>query len=243
MCRTVISIFLIVLLCTNFPISARSKKQAQTPAPQSKSAEQEQSKLVIPEGTLLQLSMREPVSSKLSEVGDEVFATLRKDVVVEGVTLLEEGTVVIGRVTIVKPAKRMLRGGLLHLSFDRIRLDNGLEHKLVTIVQSASDFDQNEKVSSNGEGTLKGSKNGESAARNAAVAAGIGFGAASIVIASRGVSDLLRYGRLGGGTIATSAIVLGGAVVVGVLLTKGKDVRIEPGSIVRLKLERPLLVE
>ena len=75
---------LFALLVPNLP--------AQTPASPAAPINQEQAKLVIPEGTQLQLSLREPVSSKLSEVGDEVLATIKKDVVVEGVTLLKAGT-------------------------------------------------------------------------------------------------------------------------------------------------------
>jgi hypothetical protein len=110
-------------------------------------------------------------------------------------------------------------------------------------VQSASDFDQNEKVNNNGEGTLKGGKNGEGAARNAAVAAGLSLGPASIVVATKGLNNLIRAGSIGAVPVATGATIVAGAVVGGILLTKGKDVRLEPGSIVRLKLERSLAVE
>ena len=228
---------LFALLVPNLP--------AQTPASPAAPINQEQAKLVIPEGTQLQLSLREPVSSKLSEVGDEVLATIKKDVVVEGVTLLKAGTEVIGRVTIVKPAKRPLKGGMLHLSFDRIRFDNGLERKLVAIVQSAADFERDEKISSNGEGTMKGGKSGGDALKNVGTTAGIGGAAATIIILAgrSGTNSPFGIGGISGGSIVGAASVMGGSMLVGILLTKGKEVRLDPGSIVRLKLERPLSVE
>ena len=228
---------LLALIVPNLP--------AQTPTAPAASTNQETSKLVIPEGTQLQLSMREPVSSKLSEVGDEVLATIKKDVVVEGVTLLKAGTEVIGRVTIVKPAKRPLKGGMLHLSFDRIRFDNGLERKLVAIVQSAADFARDEKINSNGEGTMKGGKSGGDALKNVGTAAGIGGSAATIIILAgrSGANSPFGIGGISGGSVVAAASVIGGSMLVGILLTKGKEVRLDPGSIVRLKLERPLSVE
>lgn len=212
----------------------------------NQTAANEQSKAVlIPEGTVIQLTMREPVSSKLSEVGDEVIATVKKDVVVEGVTLLKAGTEVVGRVTVVKPAKRPLKGGMLHLSFDRIRLEDGLQRKLTAIVQSASDFTRDEKIGGNGEGTLKGGKSGGDVLKNVGTAAGIGGAAATIIILSGRSDNVTGLGIRGisGGSAVAAASVLGGSMIAGVLLTKGKEVRLDSGSLVRLKLERPLSVE
>ena len=147
--------------------------------------------------------------------------------------------------TIVKPAKRPLKGGMLHLSFDRIRFDNGLERKLVAIVQSAADFERDEKISSNGEGTMKGGKSGGDALKNVGTTAGIGGAAATIIILAgrSGTNSPFGIGGISGGSIVGAASVMGGSMLVGILLTKGKEVRLDPGSIVRLKLERPLSVE
>jgi hypothetical protein len=238
-------VWLVLFALTVPHLPAQTQSTPATQAAQPAPANQEPPKLVIPEGTLLQLTMREPVSSKLSEVGDEVLATIKKDVVVEGETLLREGTEIIGRVTLVKPAKRPLKGGMLHLSFDRIRLDNGLERKLVAIVQSASDFARDEKIKGNGEGTLKGGKSGGDVLRNVGTAGGIGSSAATIIILAGQNNNGLPFGfgGISSGTAVAAASVIGGSLLLGVLLTKGKEVRLEPGTIVRLKLERPLSVE
>ena len=68
---------------------------------------------IIPEGTEIQLALLDPVSSKLSEPGDEIRAVVRRDVVVDGRRLLREGTEVVGRVTLAQAAKRPLKGGRL----------------------------------------------------------------------------------------------------------------------------------
>lgn len=209
---------------------------AQNAAPQSAA-------LTIPEGTVIQLSLREPLSSKLNEVGDEVVAAVKRDVVVDGQVLLRQGTEVLGRVTVIKPARAPLKGGMLHVSFDRVKLEDGIERKLSAVIQSASDFTRDEKVKSDGEGTLKGGKSGGDVAKNAMTGAAIGGAAATVVILSSADSNSNGFSRFSGPGAKAGAAVLGASVVAGILLTKGKEVRLDKDSILRLKLERPLAVE
>ncbi|HZS05839.1 MAG TPA: hypothetical protein VFD58_13450 [Blastocatellia bacterium] len=233
-------ICLLALLCPIVP--------GQSPAPQNGQSNEQSAadsqKLIIPEGTELQLSLREPLSSKLNEPGDEVYAVIRRDVVIEGRTLIRQGTEVIGRVTAAQPAKRMLKGGMLHVTFDRIRLDGG-EQRLTTVIKSAADFARDEKIKTDGEGSLKGGKSGGDVLKNVGTAATIGGVGATIIILSSADRDAVGTGRgvriSRGGAIA-GASVLGASVIAGVLLTKGKEVRLDQGAIIRLKLERSLAV-
>jgi hypothetical protein len=203
--------------------------------------------LVLPEGTEIQLSLSETVSSKLSEAGDEIYAIVRRDVVVEGRTLLTKGTEVIGRVTLAEPARRMLKGGKLHLTFERIRLPDG-ERKLTAIIKSASDFERDEKIKSDSEGTLKGGKDGGKVLTNMGTATGIASAATGIIIfaGARSAINSAVNGvgnGIGSGTLIAGGAVLGGAAIASILLTKGKEVRLDQNAIIRLKLERPLAVE
>lgn len=196
----------------------------------------------IPAGTEIQLTLRDPLSSKLSEPGDEVLATIRRDVVVEGRTILRQGTEVIGRVTLAEAAKRPFKGGRLHVTFERIRVD-GQEQKITAVIKSASDFTRDEKIKSDGEGTLKEGTDGGKTLRNIGMAAGIGSIGVTIAILA-GVRDEGGYGYGGisrGGAI-TGASILGASVITGVLLTKGKEVRLDEKAIIRLKLERPVSI-
>jgi hypothetical protein len=199
--------------------------------------------LVIPEGTEIQLSLREPLSSKLNEPGDEVIATLRRNIVADGYTLLRQGTEFIGRVTLAQSARRPFKGGQLHITFERVRID-GREQKLSATIKSASDFARDEKIKGDSEGTLKGGKDGGQILRNTGIGAGIGgIGATIIILASADDRGLGRFGGIGGGGSAAAASAIGGGAVAGMLLTKGKEVRLDPNAIIRLKLERPLRVD
>src|SRR5262245_45827652 len=146
-------------------------------------AQSQSGESIIPEGTEIQLALLDPVSSKLSEPGDEIRAVVRRDVFVDGRRLLREGTQVIGRVTLAQPARRMMRGGRLHITFDRIRLE-GEEQKIVVAVKSASDFTRDEKVKSDPEGTLKGGAEGGKVVDNVAKGAEIGMAGATVAILS-----------------------------------------------------------
>jgi hypothetical protein len=195
---------------------------------------------IIPEGTELQLALLDPISSKLSEPGDEIRAVVRRDVYVDGRRLLREGTEVIGRVTLAQPARRMMRGGRLHITFDRIRLE-GEEQKIAVVMKSASDFTRDEKVKSDPEGTLKGGADGGKVVDNVVKGAQIGGAGVTIAILSGIASS-------GGRSIPTGAAVgglavLGGSIVAGVLLTKGKEVRLDSSAVIRLKLVRPITLE
>lgn len=195
---------------------------------------------IIPAGTELQLALLDPVSSKLNEPGDEIRAVVRRDVIVDGRRLLREGTEVIGRVTLAQPAKRPLKGGRLHITFERIRLE-GEEQKIATIMKSASDFSRDEKVKSDGEGTLQGGKDGGKAMDNALRGVMLGGAGATIaILAGVATSD---NGGIGAGGAIAGASMIGGGAVAGVFMTKGKEVRLDQGAIIRLKLATPISLE
>jgi len=196
----------------------------------------------IPAGTEMQLSLRDPLSSKLSEAGDEVIATVRRDVVIDGRTVIRRGTEILGRVTLAEPAKRPFKGGRLHVTFDRILID-GQEQKITAVIKSASDFTRDEKIKGDGEGTLKGGTDGGKTLQNVATAAGIGsIGVTIAILAGRDSEGIGYYGGISKGAAIAGASMLGASVITGLVLTKGKEVRLDEHAIIRLKLERPITI-
>src|SRR5262252_1556290 len=193
-------------------------------------AQEQNSESVIPEGTEIQLALLDPVSSKLSEPGDEIRAVVRRDVIVDGRVMLREGTEVIGRVTLAQPAKRPLKGGRLHITFDRIRLE-GSEQKISAAVKSASDFTRDEKVKSDSEGTLKQGAGGGQVVDG--VLTGAEFGSIGVTIALLGgLASSDGRGFPTGAAIGGAAGV-GAGIAAGVLLTKGKEVRLDESAVIR----------
>jgi hypothetical protein len=195
-------------------------------------------KSLIPEGTELQLELKDPLSSKLSEPGDLVSAVLRRDIVVDGYKVLHEGTEFIGRVTMAVPAKRPLKGGQLHLTFEKVRID-GQEQRLYSVIKSVSDFTRDDKIKGDSEGTLKGGTDGGKVLDNVVKAGTLGGIGASIII----LSSIGRDRSIGSAAAIGGPAVLAGSVVAGILLTKGKEIRLDKDAIIRLKLEKALAVE
>ncbi|HKQ91889.1 MAG TPA: hypothetical protein VJZ77_14450 [Blastocatellia bacterium] len=203
-------------------------------------AQEQGAESIIPEGTEIQLALLDPVSSKLSEPGDEIRAVVRRDVFVDGRRLLREGTEVIGRVTLAKPAGRPLKGGQLHITFDRIRLE-GSEQKIAAVLKSASDFTRDEKVKSDGEGTLKQGASGGDVLNNVLKATAIGQ--AGVTIALLGGLASSDGGGFPRGAAIGGLAGMGASMAAGVLLTKGKEVRLDQSALIRLKLVKPVSIE
>jgi hypothetical protein len=184
--------------------------------------------IIIPEGKLAKLSLQTRLSSKLSEVNDEVIAVLYEPVRSEdGRVAIARGTEFIGRVTQVQAAKRAQKEATMTVVFDTMRMSYGTEKVSVTIM-AIDDYAHDEKLKSkNDEGKVGGGRSGGRTARNAGIGGGLG-GLGGTIIGAAGAG----LGGLAGG--------IGAGVLGGVLVTKGNDIRLEPGTILRIKFERPV---
>ena len=184
--------------------------------------------VVVAEGTQARLSLQTQLSSKLSEVGDEVRAVLHEAVRGEdGRTAIPRGTEFVGRVTQVQPAQRPQKQATITIVFDTMRLSYGTE-KVATVVTAIDDFANDEKLKSKGdEGQVGGGHSGGRTARNAGTGAMLG-GVGGLIIGAAG-------GGLGGVAVATAAGAAGG-----VLMSKGNDIKLQPGTVLRIRFERPV---
>jgi hypothetical protein len=182
----------------------------------------------IPEGKLAKLSLQTRLSSKLSEVGDEVIAVLYEPVRGEDErVVIARGTEFIGRVTQVKAAKRPQKEATMTVVFDTMRMPYGTEKISVTIM-AIDDYANDEKLKAkDDEGKVGGGRSGGRTARNAGIGGGLGS-LGGIIAAGAGAG---LPGLAGG---------IGAGVLGGVLMTKGNDIRLEPGTILRIKFERPV---
>lgn len=186
--------------------------------------------ITIPEGKIAKLSLQTRLSSKLSEVNDEVVSVLYEPVRGEdGRVIIPRGTEFIGRVTQVQAAKRPQKEATMTVVFDTIRMSYGTEKVSVTIL-AIDDYANDEKLKAkNDEGKVGGGHSGGRTARNAGIGGGLGS-LGGIVAAGAGAG---LPGLAGG---------IGAGVLGGVLTTKGNDIRLEPGTILRIKFERPVTV-
>lgn len=211
------TIFSLLLLCG----LVAAQTQVQTQAQSNDNA-------TLAEGTTAKLALQNSLSSKLSEVGDEVRATLHEAVrSADGRVVIPRGTEFIGRVTHVQSAKRPQKAATLTVVFDQARMPYGVE-KVATVITAIDDYGNDEKLKSkDDEGKVSGGRSGGRTATNAGRGAGIGAIGGAII------------GATGGG-IGGAVGAIGAGAIGGVLLTKGNDIKLQPGTILRIRFERAL---
>jgi hypothetical protein len=183
---------------------------------------------VVEEGAQARLSLQTQLSSKLNEVGDNVTAILYEPVRnADGRILIPRGTEFFGRITQVQAAKRPQKQATMTVVFETMRMPYGAE-KITTVVTAIDDYANDEKLrSKDDEGKVGAGRSGGRTAENAGKGAGLG-GVGGLIIAAAG-------GGIGG--IATA---VGAGAAGGMLMTKGNDIRLAPGTILRIRFERPV---
>lgn len=198
--------------------------QAQTETAESPS----NANIRVAQGATAKLSLQTQLSSKISEVGDEVIGVLYEAVrSADGRVAIPRGTEFIGRVTQVQAAKRPQKEATMTIVFESMRMSYGTE-KIATVVTAIDDFANDEKMrSKDDEGKVGGGKSGGRTAKNAGIGGGIGSLGGVIIGAAGG-----GLGGVVGG--------IGGGVLGGVLMTKGNDIKLAPGTILRIRFEHEL---
>jgi hypothetical protein len=168
--------------------------------------------VTLPEGTVLPLTLRTTVGSDTSSAEDQVRATLRTPVRIDGVEALPAGTAVIGHVTNAQQSARVKGRGQIAFRFTQVDLpgDGGMTAiRTATVLRTAP-------------ATKK---------RDAATIGGGAVGGAIIGGIVGGGDGAAKGAAIGGA---------GGTGVV--LATRGKDVRMPAGTAVSVKLTQPLTV-
>jgi hypothetical protein len=217
------SFFLISIL-----ISVSLLARAQDENNDAKNNNNDNGNATIPEGTPAKVSLQTKLSSKINEVGDEVLGVLYEPVRgSDGRIAIPRGAEFVGRVTQVKAAKKPQKEATMTIVFETMRMPYGIE-KIATTILAIDDYANDEKLrSKNDEGQVGGGRSGSRTARNA----GIG--------GSLGALGGLVLGR-GGAGIGAVAGAIGVGAGTGVLVTKGDDIKLEPGTIFRIRFDRKI---
>lgn len=220
--KKILSVSLLLVLIFSFA----SLTQAQTEKTTEKTEpDVNGSNIIVAQGTSAKLSLQSQLSSKINEVGDEVIGVLYEPVrSADGRIAIPRGTEFIGRVTQVQAAKRPQREATMTIVFETMRMSYGTE-KIATVVTAIDDYANDEKMrAKNDEGKVGGGKSGSRTAKNAGIGGGIGsLGGVIIGAAGGGIG-----GVVGG---------IGGGVLGGVLMTKGNDIKLAAGTILRVRFE------
>ena len=168
--------------------------------------------VTLPAGTVLPVELTTAVASDTSHVEDAVRGTLRRAVTVGGVQALPAGTAVTGIVTAAERSARVK--GRARVAFRFTAIDPPGDAQRMSM--------RTDTVSRMAAATKKQD------------ALKIGGGAAGGAIVG---------GILGGGDGVAKGAAIGGAAGTGVVLsTRGKEIRLAPGTPVSVRLAAPLTV-
>ncbi|MEO6726343.1 MAG: hypothetical protein ABIU20_09680, partial [Blastocatellia bacterium] len=127
---------------------AQPTQSGQSSQPESTETNANNANITVAQGATAKLSLQTQLSSKISEVGDEVTAVLYEPVrSADGRVAIPRGTEFIGRVTQVQAAKRPQKQATMTIVFEQMRMPYGTE-KVATVVTAIDDYANDEKMRS-----------------------------------------------------------------------------------------------
>ena len=191
-------------------------------------AAQNPEKLVVPVGTKFRASLQTPISSKLSEVGDPVALQLMEPLRIDDRHVLPRGSELTGRVTQVKSSGRIKGRAEVYALVNELTTNYGSEPIIVSIV-AADDMLQDEKIKTDEEGKLIANRSIGNDLGQAAKGAGLGSLATTpVAIATDSVAPAIAGPAAG--------------ALAGLLLGRGKEIRLPVGTVFRMRLDKELVL-
>jgi hypothetical protein len=195
--------------------------EAQPPAPSAKPV------VSVPAGTRVLLVLKNAISSKTAQPGDAVYLQTSFPVVQDGHVVIPAGTYVQGVVDSAKRAGRIKGRAEIQMHFTRLVYPNGYMVNMASNV-GASDSSDAQKVEDK-EGTVK--------------AEGTKGRDAATIATTTGTGTLIGLGVGGGRGAGIGAGIGAGVGLLTAMLTRGNEVRFEPGSTVDMVLQRAIEID
>ncbi|HMD15647.1 MAG TPA: hypothetical protein VKH18_03190 [Terriglobales bacterium] len=198
-----------------------------TPAPAAPPADSAKSTLTIPVGARIPLSLKQAISTKTAKDGDPVYAETAFPFVINEQVVIPAGTYIQGKI------ERVQRGGhvkgraevLIH--FTSMIYPNGYTVLLGGSVENTPGAQKTSMKDS--EGTIRqdsdAGKKAETAAGTATTGAVIGA-----------VTNGLKGAGIGAGIGGAAGLAVG-------MLSRGADVRLEPGTSIEMEIQREVTVD
>jgi type IV secretion system protein VirB10 len=183
--------------------------------------------LVIPAGTKVPLSLKQAISTKTAKEGDAVYAMTTFPVVLEDRILIPNGTYVQGKISHIQRGGHIKGRAELLIHFTSLIYPSGYTVMLPGAVENVPGAEH--ATTQGSEGTVRQDsdtgKKVETAAKTAGAGATIG-----------GLTDGWKGAGIGAGIGAGVGAAIG-------MLSRGADVRLEPGTSVEMVIQRDVALD
>jgi type IV secretion system protein VirB10 len=200
---------------------------AQTVTPVKASTEDAKSSLTIPAGTRVPLSLKQAISTKTAKEGDPVYAETSFPFVVNDRIVIPSGTYIQGKITHVQRGGHVKGRAQLLVHFTSMIYPSGYTVMLGGSVENTPGADKTSMKDS--EGTIQHDSDAGRKARDAATGATTGA-----------VIGAVSGGAKGAGIGAGAGGLVGVAIS---MLSRGADVRLEPGTSIEMEIQREVTVD
>jgi hypothetical protein len=197
------------------------------PNPAAPSVESEKLTLTIPAGTRVPLSLKQAISTKTARDGDPVYAEISFPFVVNERVVIPAGTYIQGKVERAQRGGHIKGRAELLIHFTSMIYPNGYTVMLGGSVENTPGAEKTSMKDS--EGTIR--QDSDAGRKAKAAAEGATTGA---------VIGAVTNGGKGAGIGAGAGGVTGLAIS---MLSRGADVRLEPGSSIEMEIQREVTVD
>src|SRR5438105_12643550 len=177
--------------------------------------------VVVPAGTVIPVTLTNRVTTKNAHDGDGIYGKTAFPITINNKIVIPEGSSVRGKITEVRKPGRVKGKGELTITFQTLVLPSGVTLPIYSSLGGVGGAGEKK-----GETTVQGDSSKGDDAKTVGTTAT--QGALIGVIADRGKGAVI--GGAGGAAAGTAAV----------LLTRGKDLVLEPGTTIEIVLDRPL---
>ena len=186
------------------------------------------SSITLPAGTQIPLKLAQGISTKSAKAGDAVYAETVFPITVSDRIVIPAGTYVQGRISDIRRPGRVKGRAEFLMHFTTLIYHNGYTVMLPGAVENVPGADQQRVKDTEGTVQQEGSKGKD--AGTVAKTAGVGASVGSIAARS------VKGAAIGGAAGAAAGLAA-------VMLTRGPDVNLPPGTSVQIVLQRPMTLD
>ncbi len=208
--------------------SIAAAQSTPTPAPPPSSVEPEKpATLIIPAGTMIPLALKQAISTKTAKDGDPVYAETAFPFVLNERVVIPAGTYIQGKIERAQRGGHVKGRAELLIHFTSMIYPNGYTVMLGGSVENTPGAEKTSMKDS--EGTIRQDSDAGRKAKEAAGGATTGAVIGAITDGGKGAG-------IGAG--------IGGAAGLAVaMLSRGADVRLEPGTSIEMEIQREVTVD